>query len=177
MVRYTHQLKPTAFSSSNLHPTLGDLHNNEKAGVWITLNLAAQSEMKRKKTFPCGHSGYGGFCHACQTAEKEATAKSASLAARIAEKEARRSAFNADTVDLRDLPSALLLEKARTILHAIAGGSNYRLFKGKRLNYDRTVISVPIGYNYRLLFIEQSDGHLVPKQLLSHEDYNATKPG
>lgn len=94
--------------------------------------------MSRKKTFPCGHSGKGRFCHRCQAAknEQEAAANGASNGhahangkhpkQRVddggeakADKEAWRETFDADPISLRHLPSRNLVIRARQILSEI----------------------------------------------------------
>jgi hypothetical protein len=61
------------------------------------------------------------------------------------------------------------------ILDQIAAGVPYTRFRGKRFRYDRTVISVPLGRRYRLLFQDEG-GALHPLCCLSHEAYNHWKP-
>jgi hypothetical protein len=45
-------------------------------------------------------------------------------------------------------------------------------FHGVRMNFDRTLIRIPVGRRYRMLCREQ-DGQVVPLRVLSHEQYNA----
>ena len=94
----------------------------------------------RKKNFVCGHQGQGQFCHRCAQ-EQEATVR----------KSTWKAAFDQDAVDLRILPTQALVHKARYILAQIAHGRPYTDFRGKRLNHDRAVISVPISRDYRCL--------------------------
>lgn len=123
---------------------------------------------KRKKKFPCGHRGYGQRCHYCAQLE-QARANKQQI------HEAWRATFAEDAVDLRTLPKNVVL-KARGILAGLANQKDYRQYYGKRLRHDRQVISIPVTRNYRLLCRDQ-DGHIVPKAVVSHEDYNRCKPG
>ena len=125
-----------------------------------------------KKIFPCGHKGLGQYCHQCQTAQVEAAHKEQAQL----EKQVWKQDFKTDTVDLRILPNKLLVEKARSILIAIQNGEPYTTFKGKRMIYNRNIVSVPIGIDYRMLF-EIKKVKLTPLSLMSHEDYNTKKPG
>lgn len=127
---------------------------------------------RRKKKFPCGHVGYGRYCHQCAEAEKQAEAKAADREDRAAWK----ATFQDDPVDLSKLPNRKLVLKARQILEQIAAGEPYQQLKGKRMNYDRHVISIPVNIDYRILCEDTAEG-LTPIALLSHEEYNVTKPG
>lgn len=130
-----------------------------------------------KKTFPCGHRGRGQICHRCA---EERRAKAAAEAARSharAEKDAWEASFAADAIDLRALPERALVTKARQILAALAGGEDYTRFHGKRIGFDRALISVPLGKRYRLLLRDEG-GALRPLECLSHEAYNnRLRPG
>lgn len=141
--------------------------------------------MSRKKTFPCGHSGKGRFCHRCQAAKEQAQKDSevngkdsvnGHDSEAKAEKEAWRESFEADPIPLSHLPSRNLVMRARLILEEINKGAPWHQFNGKRLQHDRNVISVPLGRRYRILF-RTDDGAPKPVEVLSHEAYNGTKPG
>lgn len=64
-----------------------------------------------------------------------------------------------------------VLKKASSIIQRLEQGVPYWRMHGKRLQRDRTVISIPVGRRYRLLAVEQ-DGRVHPRELLSHGDYN-----
>ena len=66
-------------------------------------------------------------------------------------------------------------DRASELVARAASGGTVRDLKGQRLQHDRTVVSVPVGRRYRLLFEDTGDG-LVAKRLCSHEKYNGTKP-
>jgi hypothetical protein len=152
--------------------------------------------MSRKKTFPCGHSGKGRFCHRCQTVIDEAghvtgngTGSNGAQPERNgkpkrgddeveskADKEAWRESFEADPIPLSHLPSRNLVMRARLILAEIDKGAPWHQFNGKRLQHDRNVVSIPLGRRYRILF-RTDDGAPKPVEVLSHEAYNGTKPG
>lgn len=121
-----------------------------------------------KKTFQCGHKGFGQICHCCLQLETQDRVQSA-------KKQNWRNSFDLDPIDLDRLPNYVVL-KARNIINRLQGCSDYRIFKGKRLCHDRLVISIPITRNYRMLCIDR-DGTLQPKQVISHGEYNVTKPG
>lgn len=134
----------------------------------------------RKKTFPCGHTGKGQYCHRCaqeQAATQDQRQQRQQRAARrAAEKEAWRRTFAADPVDLRGLPSRTLVLKARQILDHVAQSGDYTAFRGKRLGHDRTIISVPLGRDHRILFRDGEAGPQ-PMEVMTHQQYNTTKPG
>lgn len=128
-----------------------------------------------KKKFPCGHTGKGQYCHQCAQLEEAKKQKAAERMERTQEREAWQQTFDQDVIDLRKLPPHLVL-KARKILADVCQTKNYIQYKGKRLNYDRTMISIPLSREYRLMFQER-DGTFYPLAAMSHEDYNGTKPG
>jgi hypothetical protein len=92
-----------------------------------------------------------------------------------ASRKAWQAAFDRDPINLRRLPTRTLVRKARAILDQIATGVPYTRFRGKRFRYDRTIISVPLGRRYRLLFQDEG-GALHPLCCLSHEAYNHWRP-
>jgi hypothetical protein len=137
--------------------------------------------MSRKKTFPCGHSGKGRFCHRCHVAKAAQTPESDSGSSEAddnpkAEKEAWRETFEDDPIPLSHLPNRGLVMRARVILAEIDKGAPWHQFNGKRLQHDRNVVSIPLGRRYRILF-RTDDGAPKPVEVLSHEAYNGTKPG
>lgn len=123
---------------------------------------------KRKKVFPCGHRGYGQFCHRCEQEQK-------AIANKQKQRQEWAQTFEEDAIDLRHLPKNVVL-KAREILQAIATQGDYRQFHGKRLRHDRQVISVPVTRHYRLI-CRDHEGKISPEAVISHEDYNVCKPG
>ncbi|MEZ4447919.1 MAG: hypothetical protein R3B09_00480 [Nannocystaceae bacterium] len=130
-----------------------------------------------KKTFPCGHRGLGRICHRCADERRASAAAEAARAGARAEKDAWEASFAGDPIDLRDLPERALVTKTREILRAIAGGDDYTRFHGKRLSFDRGLVSVPIGKRYRLLLRDEG-GVLRPIEVLTHEAYNnRLRPG
>lgn len=143
--------------------------------------------MSRKTTFPCGHSGKGRFCHHCQQA-KDAQASAAAgdggdggddgdgKSGSKGDKEAWRGTFEHDPIPLAHLPNRGLVTRARLILAEIDKGAPWHQFNGKRLQHDRTIVSIPLGRRYRILF-RTDEGAPKPVEVLSHEAYNGTKPG
>ena len=123
---------------------------------------------RRKKAFPCGHKGFGQICHRCVQARAIFDQK----------KKTRRdweASFDRDSINLRNLPKNVVL-KSRHIIQRLSEEPNYRIFHGKRLRYNRFVISIPINRNYRLLCRDRGQ-FLSPEAVVSHEDYNVVKPG
>ena len=123
---------------------------------------------RRKKSFPCGHKGYGQICHRC--AQKKADQEH-----KRQQKNEWESTFAQDPIDLTTLPKNVVV-KARRIIRELQSEKNYREFRGKRLRHDRFIISIPVTRNYRLL-CRDCGSFLTPKAVISHEDYNVCKPG
>ena len=123
---------------------------------------------RRKKTFPCGHKGYGQTCHNCEQLLRVREEKKQ-------QKQEWESTFATDPIDLTNLPAHVVI-KARTIIAGLQGEKNYRDFGGKRLRHNRWVISIPVTRNYRMI-CHDCGNLLVPQAVLSHEDYNVDKPG
>ncbi|QEQ00976.1 hypothetical protein MZ909_06040 [Thermosynechococcus sp. B0] len=136
---------------------------------------------RRRKKFPCGHQGYGQVCHYCaQLIQAKALEVAEREQARLAQEQARlarqewEASFANDVVDLQGLPKWIVL-KARQVIAELLAGADYRQFKGKRLNHDRRIISIPLSYNYRLICYDTGD-RIEPRSVLSHEAYNVKKP-
>jgi len=123
---------------------------------------------RRKKTFPCGHKGYGQTCHRCEQENKAREAKKQ-------QKQEWESTFDNDPIDLKDLPTHVVV-KARAIIAGLEEQKNYREFGGKRLRHNRWIVSIPVTRNYRMICHDYGSW-LVPYAVLSHEDYNVDKPG
>lgn len=119
---------------------------------------------RRRKTFPCGHKGFGTFCRPCREREQ-------ALAGKAEERERRERAFEQDLIDLRGLPDAVV-RKARRVIKGLEEGADYRLFRGKALRQDDGAISIPLGWSYRLLCRKTAEG-IEPVRVLTHEDYNS----
>lgn len=119
---------------------------------------------KRKKTFDCGHVGFGSFCHTCREKERLQAEKKA-------RREERRAVQAADPVDLSQVPPVVAKE-ARSVIARLRAGEDHRAFLGKRLVHEeRGTISIPLPGWYRLLCRQTPCGPL-PVRILSHEDYN-----
>lgn len=123
---------------------------------------------RRKKKFPCGHLGYGQFCHRCAQ-------QKADLSQKQQEKQRWEETFTHDPIDLRTLPRNVVL-KARKIITGLKTNQDYRDFRGKRLRHDRFIISIPVTRSYRLI-CRDCGNFLAPEAIVSHEDYNVRKPG
>lgn len=125
----------------------------------------------RRKTFPCGHVGLGRFCHACARASLTAPEPSVGQCKKDVDCECLGA-------DLRVLPRAGLRSRAHAaIVGIIIDKQPYRVFGGKRLTYNRAIISIPIGRDWRLLLLESADKRKTVLSLISHEAYNQRKPG
>lgn len=123
---------------------------------------------RRKKVFPCGHKGYGQICHKCAQTHAEWEQKRQ-------QKNAWEATFDSDPIDLRSLPKKVVI-KAREIIKRLSDSQDYRVFHGKRLRHDRSVVSIPVTRHYRLL-CRDLGSLLIPEAVVSHEDYNVCKPG
>ncbi|NJN61230.1 MAG: hypothetical protein HC795_06620 [Coleofasciculaceae cyanobacterium RL_1_1] len=130
---------------------------------------------KRKKLFACGHKGYGQICHRCEDERKAKESKTVEKEQKKLEKQLWKETFEGDPIDLTGLMPNLVM-KARNIIHSLDSGQDYRDFGGKRLNYDRQVISIPLNRDYRMI-CHDVDGKPTPQSVVSHEQYNRTKPG
>ncbi|MBC8508192.1 MAG: hypothetical protein H8D34_25305 [Chloroflexi bacterium] len=82
--------------------------------------------------------------------------------------------FEQRDIDGADRVPRRVLKKARRIICRLDEGHSYWKLRGKRMNYDRDVISIPVGRRWRILASWQ-DGEAVPQAILSHERYNGSK--
>jgi len=123
---------------------------------------------RRKKTFSCGHKGYGQVCHKCAQ-------DTTNWENKRQQKNAWEEAFKHDPVDLSELPRNVVL-KARHIIDGLQNQQDYRAFHGKRLRHDRFIVSIPVTRHYRLICRDHGS-FLRPEAVISHEDYNVCKPG
>jgi hypothetical protein len=145
---------------------------------------------KHHKQFRCGHRGFGQFCHRCIQVDQPApcprpkpsshlstsTGKSPvqqiwRAARQHAAKQQWQQSFAHDPIDLTHLPKPIVV-KARKILQALHQGTPPATLKGKRFNFDRTLLRIAVTYRYRLLCRWYGD-RIIPLQVLSHEAYNA----
>ena len=128
-----------------------------------------------KRTFPCGHKGLGSFCHRCKQEEQKLEKQKQELTQKKNLREQKEDLFAQDLIDLRDLPREDLVLKARLIIQEVTKTKQYTKFKGKRLNHNRHIISVPLNHDYRLIF-RDVDGEIIPEKVMNHEEYNTIKP-
>lgn len=133
-----------------------------------------------RRSFPCGHQGKGQYCHRCRDEERAAAAReqarAVELAGRRADKQAWEASFAGDPIDLRGLQHREQVVKARELLQRIAGGEPYASLGGKRWESDRHIVSVPLGWGYRLVLRDEG-GKLRPLACMTHEAYNGLRPG
>lgn len=130
-----------------------------------------------RKVFPCGHKGLGKYCHLCAQQQQQITNEKQIRQSQQEDKQAWEALFKGDCIDLRKLPHKKLIIKAREMLTELSRGVGYEKLGGKRMNYNRDMISIPLGSDYRLLCQVQDNGTLLPLKIMSHEAYNVKKPG
>jgi hypothetical protein len=124
---------------------------------------------RRKKTFPCGHKGFGSLCHACRDRE---LAREREEAARRDARAAKQAVLEAAPIPLDGLPFQVA-EKAVEVIEAVTAGRPWQDFKGKKIETRRGIrIVVPLGWSHRLLFRWDAEGGLAPEEALTHEAYN-----
>lgn len=130
---------------------------------------------RRKRTFACGHKGYGRKCHRCEQ-ERMAQEK---VEREISQKKQKKLEWEAtfcnDLIDLKGLPDYVVV-KARSIIAGLTDNKSYREYGGKRLRHNRFIVSIPVTRNYRMI-CEDYGSYVVPQKVMSHEDYNVCKPG
>ena len=133
---------------------------------------------KHRKRFSCEHRGFGRFCHRCQpTIGSPQNPMIADVVYHPKKSRSNRAKqewkqrFATDSIDLRHLPKPIVI-KTRRILDSLDRGVSPGELKGRRFNFDRTLLRIPVSYRYRLLCRWNADG-IVPLQVLSHEAYNA----
>lgn len=67
--------------------------------------------------------------------------------------------------------------KATAALDSLSAGATVRDLRGKRLQHDRTIVSVPLGRRWRML-LRETDDALELMEVLSHEQYSkGARPG
>nr|WP_290667140.1 hypothetical protein [Ardenticatena sp.] len=120
---------------------------------------------RRKKKFACGHEGFGSFCHRCAQKEKE-------LQKRAQARAEWEASFENDPIDLRGLPRDVVL-RSREVLALLDEGISWQdpRIKGQLMHFDKTLISIPIGYRYRMLARKTKAG-IRPLEVITHEEYN-----
>lgn len=120
---------------------------------------------RRTRQWPCGQKGNGRYCLRC-----------AQERARREREQAGKSAWHARLanapVALEHLPQHVA-ERVLAIIERLECGAGYWEFKGKRLRAmgARQIVSIPVGWSYRLICREQA-GRLEYLEVLTHETYN-----
>lgn len=128
------------------------------------------AKRKHKKTFPCGHKSHGKDCVRCQQEAQDAARKAQDAAAQQ-QRDEWKASFKQDVVDLRGLPTHVV-KKSRDIIGELEKGRHFQKLSGKRMQFDKSVVRIPVGLRYRMLCREEK-GRITPLMVLSHEDYNA----
>jgi hypothetical protein len=143
---------------------------------------------KYRKRFSCRHRGFGQYCHRClavrvthslpldqpETVPQQLVSKTEQVwktAKQRLVKQQWQESFVHDPIDLTHLPKPIVL-KTRKILESLNQGVAPGQLQGKRFNFDRTLLRIPITYRYRLLCRWYCD-RIIPVQVLTHEAYNA----
>ena len=119
-----------------------------------------------RKSFPCGHSGFGRYCHQCRQQQRARQAKAEYS-------RAWKERFHDDTIELRHLPQPII-KKTRKILRQIERGASAHEIGGRRMKRNRSVFSVAVDYRHRLVCLDDPEDGLVPIEALTHERYNKT---
>ncbi len=78
--------------------------------------------------------------------------------------------FEQRRIEANRLPG-WVLKKAESIIRELEAGTHFQALGGKRMQFDRSRVAIPVGPLYRMIAIE-TDGVLKIKRILSHEDYN-----
>ena len=130
---------------------------------------------KRRRTFPCGHKGYGRKCHRCEQEQMVKDKTNREIAEKREKKQEWEATFSRDLIDLKGLPDYVVV-KARAIIAGLTDHKSYREYGGKRLRHNRFIVSIPVTRNYRMI-CEDCGSFVVPQKVMSHEDYNVCKPG
>lgn len=126
---------------------------------------------KHKKFFACGHRGFGQWCHACAGHRQIQSTAQTHPDRHRQQQQQWQATFQADPIDLTHLPKHVV-NVARHKIRSLAAGHSYYALNGKRLKGNRSILSIPVTHNYRLL-CQITSHHITPIQVLSHEAYNA----
>ena len=78
--------------------------------------------------------------------------------------------FSRRGILVHDAPPGVL-NKARQIIARMEAGTPYWQLHGKRLQFNRRVISIPVGRTWRIL-AEDKAGRVRACQVLSHANYD-----
>lgn len=125
---------------------------------------------RRKKTFGCGHSGFGSYCHRCASDARAAEQARREDAARRAERRAWKATLEDDAIDLTGLPRHIV-ERCREKLAEVEAAEHWSHAGGRKLLSDKKAVVFELGRSYRLLGWDE-DGCFLAAECLSHEDYN-----
>jgi hypothetical protein len=135
---------------------------------------------KHRKSFDCGHRGFGSYCQQCQQNQQEQYSQpimsKQSLQTQMhtqlePQRKSWKESFDQDPINLAGLPPAVV-KKSRKILGALAAGTPYHQLSGSKMRFDPTLIRIPVGYHYRMLCRQESN-QVVPLSVLTHEQYNS----
>lgn len=66
---------------------------------------------------------------------------------------------------------AYVLDKAQSIIQKLEAGTHFQALKGKRMAFQHSVISIPVGLSHRIIAIDNG-GMLKVRNIVTHEKYN-----
>lgn len=119
-----------------------------------------------RQSFPCGHRGYGQYCHRCRQDQ-------GAVQAREATRDGRQVLADLLGVAVGQFPERIVRRAAVIVRQVLVGGlPALRALGAKKILSADGILSIPIGRRYRLLFaVEQDRARYLA--LLSHSDYDA----
>lgn len=63
------------------------------------------------------------------------------------------------------------MKKAQEIIEQLENGVHFSSMQGRRMTSDKSIISIPVNYSYRIV-ARETDCGLQIKYVVSHETYN-----
>ncbi len=134
---------------------------------------------RRKKRFPCGHSGLGAFCRPCaELASKQKQKqdeRANAVAARSAIEAQWRVLFPDQDRDFDTFPEPVT-RKAVEIGAGLLRGAPVSRYRGRRFLFDHDRLRFGLPLHYRLVAREQA-GSVTDMKVMSHETCNSFFPG
>jgi len=93
-----------------------------------------------KRTFECGHTGKGKFCHACEASRKQ---KEAERAVRESRRAAKAQAAKTDLIDLSAVGHlSAVQDEARDLLAKVRDGIHPYALKGKPIRTTNGFVAI-----------------------------------
>lgn len=78
--------------------------------------------------------------------------------------------FTSRGIECERLPEQVIT-KARAIIEKIEAGSHFQSVGGKRMFFDKALISIPVDFSHRII-ARDTGGGLKIKKVCTHEAYN-----